>query len=348
MFDEYVASIKKTWGHNRNESIGASEVFGCLRQAYFKKFGEEEGFKKDPDATDSWGATTRGDIIENHFIVPALTSQMPKGVEALYMGEDQQTIISGDNSATPDGLLAGLSKDALKLYGVDDIESDCILTEFKSIDPRVNLTEAKPIHVGQVQQQLGLIRKKTEFRPVYGVIIYVNASFMDDIKVFVVKFDPAAWRAAIKRGQDLFDARHPSELPAEGKISGGCDHCQFKMACSEINFEQIPDKKTNENLSEADLDDLYDLALKAEAAKRDEEEAKEEKERLRAVLKQKMATAETRFVKEHRFKLAWSGQAGRKSVDLDAVRAAGIDLTPFEKTGASHERFTITIEGKNN
>jgi len=162
MFDEYVENDNKTWQYDRNKSLGASEAFGCLRQACYKK----HGFEVDEGTENSWGAMRRGDIIENAFIVPALLATIPEGSELLGAGEEQETLLKDLLSATPDGLLIDVSRDCLTKYGIADIESDSIVTEFKSIDPRVNLTEPKTVHFGQVQVQMGLIRELTDYKPV--------------------------------------------------------------------------------------------------------------------------------------------------------------------------------------
>ena len=158
MFASYHATQAKTWDHDRSKTVGASEIFGCIRKGWFEKHKNGKN-KYDPDEDDSsWGAALRGDILEEHYVVPALYHSIPKGTKLLLAGADQQTLISGLNSVTPDGLLVGLKRDALAKYGIPDIKSNCILIEMKSIDPRAGLSEEKSIHRGQFQQQMGIIR----------------------------------------------------------------------------------------------------------------------------------------------------------------------------------------------
>lgn len=102
MFENYMKSNHKTWAHDRSKSVGASEVFSCIRQNWFKKRGKEFGIGPDDEYIERWGATERGNIIENHYVVPALTTQLPSGVNLLYAGGDQITLINGRTSATPD------------------------------------------------------------------------------------------------------------------------------------------------------------------------------------------------------------------------------------------------------
>src|ERR1035437_1861543 len=72
IFSEYIAANQKEWAHDRAKSVGASEVFGCLRQMWFRKFGEKNGFAVDEDADEDWGAMQRGKILEAHFVVPPI------------------------------------------------------------------------------------------------------------------------------------------------------------------------------------------------------------------------------------------------------------------------------------
>src|SRR5690606_31829838 len=132
-----------------------------------------------------------------YHVVPAM-EYLPAPAKLTMGGSVQETIVLGRNSATPDGLIVGLDKEPLSLYGIENIRSNCVVLEIKSIDPRVNLKEEKDIHHGQTQVQMGIIRETTKFRPNYAVIIYVDASFLDNIKVYVVEFDAKKWEVAKK------------------------------------------------------------------------------------------------------------------------------------------------------
>jgi hypothetical protein len=119
---------------------------------------------------------------------------LPENATLLYAGEEQETLRKGRLSATPDGLAIGLDRDALAELGVEDIITGDLLIEFKSFDPRANPTEPKPIHAGQVQVQFGLVHELTDYRPEYAIIVYMNASFLSDIRVFVIKREPEDFR----------------------------------------------------------------------------------------------------------------------------------------------------------
>lgn len=68
VLDKWDAVNQKVWEFDRNDSVGASSVFGCHRQVFFDKSGTE----KDSDWEYSWGAFMRGNLVEDEFVVPAM------------------------------------------------------------------------------------------------------------------------------------------------------------------------------------------------------------------------------------------------------------------------------------
>jgi hypothetical protein len=138
-----VAKRQRTWGRDRAETIGASEIGQCARKTWFAKHGATP----DSDYEDSWGARERGNLIENHHWEPAIRSYLTdtygERVEFLLAGEDQETLVDGYLSATPDGLVVNRSNQVLTIAGVDLEPNDGLVLECKSIDPRVELKAEK-------------------------------------------------------------------------------------------------------------------------------------------------------------------------------------------------------------
>lgn len=345
MFQAHVDANQKVWDHDRSSTLGASEAFGCLRKAWFDKKGEDAGYKPDADFSQSWGAMERGNVMEEHWVVPVLETQMPAGTKFHFgSGEDQVTYVYGPNSATPDGLYTGCSRDALSMYGIEDIESDCFMVEIKSIDPRSNLTEEKAQHHGQVQQQLGVIRSMTEYKPMYAVIIYINASFYDEITVFVVKFNEDDWRSARVRAKRLNEAKDAKDIYAEGILADACDYCKWKEACGAINKAAVPTKERKEAFTEEQKIELRKLAIRERQLDAQMKALKEEKDDVRADLKDMLAMAQTKTGSGEDFKVTWTWQNGRETLDQKAMEEAGIDLTDFKKKGAGFEKLTVTVK----
>lgn len=340
MFKAFEQATEKAWRYDRNASLGASEVFGCLRKSFFQK----HGYEPDDDHEDDWGAAKRGDIIENHFAVPAVEAILPEGAKLVLAGDDQDTLRIRRLSATPDGLAIDLASDALAQLGIDDIESDCVVTEFKSFDPRANIKEEKAIHRGQVQVQMGLIRELTEYRPVYAIIFYFNASILSDIRPYIVKFDENVYKIAKERSELVFSTAEPADLPPEGKIDDTCRLCQFHEECAIAQGIATPriersigDNQSLERLSE--LGRRYkDAAAREKEAETDKKEAAQEiKDLLRKHDTKKAVTADGVSIT-----VSWC--KGKKTLDTLAMEADGIVIADYQKEGNGYDRMTVNIK----
>ncbi len=346
LFDNFATETAKVFSHNRSQTVGASEAFGCIRKTWFSKRGAEFGYKQDADFEQSWGATKRGDLIEAHFVVPGLRSQLQKQIpsaELLFAGDDQATLVLGHNSATPDGLITGLPRNALASYGIPDIESDCVVLEIKSIDPRVSLREEKSQHNGQTQVQMGIIRDLGKYKPNYAVILYIDASFYDNIKVFVVKFDPDTWEAAKKRANNVFTISEAARLAPEGKFDNTCTYCPFKAACSSVNVNSVPPdtKKKVEIKTDEEIAALVAAYREAQdAQKKAEYQFEVAKENIKEALRER----NTRRAHGEDFKVSWFTVAGRRTLDKEAMAADGIDLEKYEKEGQGYDQLKISFD----
>lgn len=345
IFEKYKLTQEKIWEHDRSKTVGASEIFACIRKGWFEKNPKN---KYDPDEENgSWGAMLRGDIIEEHYVVPAFEVGLPEGVKMLMAGSNQTTLIDGLNSATPDGLIVGVDRDALAGYGIPDIKSNCFGLEIKSIDPRSNLHEEKAVHHGQCIQQMGLMREKTKWRPYYTVIVYVDASFLDNIKVFIVPFDKGKWAAAKKRADMIFNTDDPKDLTPEGHITNTCTYCRWKKACSLVQIGSIPADNRDE-LDEADKNTLMDLTAEAADIQKKMKEFKEDLDTIKQEIKDELTRLDRRYytIEEEgvKYEARWSSQAGRQTFDKKAAEEAGLDLEPFMKEGNPFEKFEVKVK----
>src|ERR1035437_3724791 len=97
---------------NRQLTVGAREIGQCIRMTWYKK--HLDGAINDEE--ESLGASHRGNMIEQHTLVPAMRRHF--GADILYSGKDQRTFRDGYSSATPDGLLINVPKDFLLEFGV--------------------------------------------------------------------------------------------------------------------------------------------------------------------------------------------------------------------------------------
>lgn len=340
MFKAFEGITEKDWRYDRNASLGASEVFGCIRQAFFKKFGYEQ----DDDHEDDWGAAKRGDIIENNFAVPAVTAILPEGARLLYAGDEQDTLRIRRLSATPDGLAVDLARDALAQLGIEDIESDCVVTEFKSFDPRAHIKEEKAIHRGQVQVQMGLIRELTEYKPVYAIIFYFNASILSDIRPYVVKFDQKVYDTAKSRSELVYSTEEPSDLPPEGKIDDGCRLCSYTEECAIAQGIATP-REVREIGDNQALEQIDHLGRRYKDLKAAEKEAKEGAAEASQEIKDILRKHDTKKVSTPGgVTVTNSWCKGKKTLDRLAMEDDGIDTTKYEKEGNGFDRMTVNIK----
>lgn len=368
IFEDFIKSNQKVWSHDRGLTVGASEVFGCLRANWFKKrskdfmdavlvgqnddgvdvFETRPRYPVDEDDTESWGATKRGDLIEAHFVVPAVRDHLPGRAKLLFAGAGQQTLFVGHNSATPDGLIIGLDADALVDYGIEDIGSDCVMLEMKSIDPRVNLREEKSIHFGQVQIQMGIIRELTEHKPNFAVILYVDASFMDNIKVFIVKFDENEWRVAKDRAATVFEIDDPAEIRPEGKIDGTCEYCSYQRSCAFVTVGTMPAKEAK--VSDEVVEGAHVLVLQRQEIQDQIKALSGELELKNYEIKDYLHDHGTKRIG---VKGSWGvshySQKGRKGLNtkalIEAAVEAGLDIEPFQTEGNPFDVLRVTFTG---
>lgn len=350
LFDEYVASTPKVWGHDRSQSVGASEAFSCLRKTWFSKRGHLFGYKTDADYTMEWGAVRRGDLIENHHAVPALESGFARrGMELTMAGEGQDTIVKGTTSATLDGLVVNAPRDALALYGIDDIETDCFVLEMKSFDPRIKIAEEKAVHRGQAQMQLGLIRETTDYKPVYAIVLYIQCSWIDDIRPFPVKWDPGVYEIGKRRNERIFETEDPKLLGPEGKIVGLCAYCEFRDACAEVTTGRVPDPRKPLKVKEVDaqdpelLDDLQELVMIADRASGEKKKAEAELAEANEAIKQHLILHRTSRAVGKGWKVTFTAVPGRGTIKKELITAAGLDPDDFIAAGPGYDKLTVTV-----
>lgn len=351
MFDEYVASTQKKWRHDRSKSVGASEAFGCVRKSWFSKRGADFGYKRDDDYQESWGAVRRGDLIENYHIVPAVKAGLRRrGMDLILEGEDQDTIIDGVSSATSDGLIINAPRDLLVAYGVEDIRSNCAVLEMKSFDPRINIAEEKAIHRGQTQMQMGLIRETTEWKPEFAIVLYVNASWLDDIRPFVVEYDESVYQIGRQRARKVFEVDDPALLGAEGKLDGMCTYCPFQKSCADVSVKRVPPKREALKKKEIEsqdpelLDELDELVRKNEVLKRNKKDAERALEESNETIRQKLIAAHESRAVGQGWKVSYTTVAGKKTLSKEKLEAAGLDPNDYMSEGAGFEKLTVTID----
>ena len=346
VFDDYMANNQKVWAHDRSTTIGASEAFNCMRQLLMEKRGSEFSVSPDEDYNERWGAIERGNLIENYFVVPAMQF-LPKPLRAEFVGDDQHTHVLVRNSATPDGLLTDVPTDReiVIKYGDDEflipqVPTGCIGLEIKSIDPRAHLDEERTKHMFQSQIGMGIIREITDWKPEYWIILYVDAAWLDNIRPFVITYDPGIYSAAKKRANDIWRFENITDAMPEGKLDGGCKYCRWKRACGEaiVNEHASFSKKGPDPFLIAELDPIVRHAIQTKEAA---DTAAQEHEAARQRVKDWLSENKHSKAGNENWSVSWSTSDGRPTLDKQALRDDGIDPEKYMRKGAPYDTLRI-------
>jgi hypothetical protein len=341
--DAYAKTAGKTFSHDRSNTLGASEVGQCARKMFWLKNEDDSTCRVERDAeyVDSWGARMRGTVIEDAFWEPAMKARF--GDRLLWSGKDQRTFVSDFLSATPDGVLINPIVDELKQIGVD---TDCVTLECKSADPRTNLADAKPANLFQTQVQMGLIRQLTPLRPTHSVLSYIDASFWNEVREFVVPFDQGIYEKARHRAMMIMTATGVDETAPEGWIAGGkeCNYCPFTKACG-IERRNLPFQDIGVPVDPQFVAEMRSSALLLKTAKDDRDRDETLIRQLETDIKIRLRE---KGVKKIPGVLTWSPVKARQSYDNKALKeaaiAAGIDVEQFSTVGEPTDRLLIQIE----
>jgi hypothetical protein len=343
------ANATRNPDQRRASTIGASEIGQCARKIFYGKNADDPVYaiRRDSDHIDNWGAQLRGTTFEQAFWVPALRAKY--GERLKFAGNEQRGFESGFLSATPDALLTEAPADILAELNVPDIESDCVLLEAKTVDPRVKLDGPKPENRYQVIVQIGLVRETTQFAPEYAVISYADASFWSEITEFAVKFDPDIYATAKRRAAKIMTAHNASELPPEGWIAGGheCRYCPFVTACG-VARHAMPET-SNVAVDPQFIAEAGDLAREAKRHQADAENATTKLRTTQHEIRDRLRAKGLRRVAGDDFSIVWSPVKGRQNFDVTALKtaaiAAGVDVTQFETTGEATDRLDVRVRG---
>ncbi|RPH72750.1 MAG: hypothetical protein EHM78_02270 [Myxococcaceae bacterium] len=332
-------TMETTFVMDRQRTIGASEIGLCSRRMYWVK---TEG-RVDEGHGDRWGARARGKLLEQHFYVPAMRRKY--GKKLLWAGKDQKTFNDRYASATPDGLLIDQPRDLLlKDFGIADIGAgQCVLVECKSVDPRVNMSRAKEENEFQTQMQLGLVRELTVYKPEYAILSYMDASFLDEVHEFAIKFDPKVYDAGHKRAVRIKTATRPDELPPEGWIAGGkeCEYCPFTQACGIVRHSVPESEAAADPQFTAEITDLCREHERLDGLKDKAEIALNTQKQL---IKDRLKDKGIRRIPGV---VTWSAVKGRRNYDMKGIRAAateaGVDVEAYSTTGDPSDMLMVRV-----
>lgn len=312
-----ILDAKKDWGFDRLQYLNSSEADNCIRWLWYDRNGYE-------GEEQEWGYAWRGHMAEE-YVVRCLRAR--NDVELLDAGDDQVSLQDEKRrlSATPDGFIR-----------VADGPVEGL--EVKSIDPRTNRSNLpKPEHITQFKIAMALMNQrldKAAWLIERGRLIYIDASNYNDILEFTVEAgDDKLLDVYAKKAAKIYRTKDVAGLDREGKRNGGCTYCPHKEACG-VTIEDASSRnrvRRGSNLDQAareymSIKDAQDAAkLRLDALKEDIISGLDG--RGKVIVGDIEVTLQT--------------TKGRETLDKKAVAAAGIDLSPFTKVGASSTRLTL-------
>lgn len=339
-------SDNKTWGgHDRKKTVGASAVGGCLRAIVFDKHDAPV----DADFVQDLGAAERGNMVEDWAVPSMQQSLKDSGIELIWATDDgQETLVDITNyqSATPDGLFTSREVFEVEEESGSKRFTKCLYNELKSIDPRAfdNLREPKFQHRMQVQQGMDLVRRTTDYFPTHAVITYINASFVNQIKSWVIPFDELVAHGLRARSASVFTQFSLDKLPEpEGKLEGGkeCTYCAYKTLCLDTEVSSIPSAEGS-NFSAAITERLKEKVI-ARHNLNDEAKAKtREVKQLEQDIKEILKEAESKKISADWGSVSMYSQKAPMRYDVNKFKEAGLDHRDFQTQGDYSPRLSIT------
>ncbi len=302
---------------DRSEFLTASESWNCARQIWFSKH-----LDYDPKSS-GWGFFERGHNVEA-WVVDLVKEA---GYELMYSGKDQVTLVLGNLSATPDGLLN------------DGVEQ--IIIEIKSIDPRSKQELPKHEHVMQVQLQMVLFNHLDEFdaSPERAWIMYVDASDYSKIQVFEVKYDASMFDKLSNRADMILGANTAMSVPAEGKVDGSCKFCAFTDECGEAIIESLP--TGDKELDGEDLAAMNSMLIYRQGAYIAEKKAATHRKEAEEKIKAFMTDMGRAKIVCDGYSVSYTEVAGRKTLDKKRLEEEFGDLDEYYNTGKPTTRLSI-------
>jgi hypothetical protein len=337
----YAATLNKTFVEDRSQTVGASEIGLCARRTWLTKQSLRTPKKHPPEEQGSWGAHVRGAMMEEYLWVPAMRAKW--GKRLMWAGKEQKTFKKDFLSATPDGMLMGV-KNELREFGIKTVKSGNVMLECKTLDPRVNLKEAKAENRYQVQVQMGLLRDCTTYKPEYAIISYTNASFWDEVTEYVEAFDQKIYDNAHVRAAQIMTAKRMEDVTPEGIIGGKkeCEYCPFTLQCFK-DVRDVPKYETaKEDLPAQWVEMIEQLCNEYSEHKADAKALEAKAETVKLEIKDELKEKNVRKIPGI---VAWSPVKGANRIDNKAFQAAaeaaGVDPDDYRIEGSPTDRFEV-------
>ena len=226
---------------DRSAFVTASEIGYCERKIKLDKMKPpaanlDVGYTKTSSSED-WGFFERGHNVEAWAVNHIRNGWEHEEYTPMFMGSEQVSFVEGPQSGTPDAAFIG--------------RNDVIIGEFKSIDPRTNISRLpKLVHVDQVMQNLDLVSSNMNLSPTGGVLLYIDASNYKNRYSFDITWDEAHADRLLQRALRIQNTA-PEDLEPEGLFKDDCKYCSHTARCSAMIREKRNGESYDQDLKDA-------------------------------------------------------------------------------------------------
>jgi hypothetical protein len=223
--------------------------------------------------------------------------------------------------------------------------------EIKSQDPRIYETASagpQSAHKFQVIQSMGLVRKRTKYRPESGILIYFNTSFVTQYRPYVIPYAPTVDEALRKRAISIMNGAWTVDAPppAEGLAEGGkeCQYCPWREMCTLKEIGRLPTdiKTVPPNVANK----LHELALMRKEMLVREQDAEASKKAVDAEIIEILSRHETKRVQAE-----WGSLSVHKSHSPPVVLRDKLEtevgkdrMREFFRDGTPYIRITVALK----
>src|SRR5215472_12255020 len=166
------------------------------------------------------------------------------------------------------------------------------------------------------------LRELTPHRPTWAIISYINASFLDDVKEFPVRFDPKVYATAKARAAKIMTSSAAADLKPEGWIAGGkeCERCPFTKTCG-IQRRAVP-RASDASVDPQFIAEMRELAIACKAHQSNADDANGKARETQREIRERLRAKGLRKITGEDFGITWSPVKGRPGIDVDALSAA--------------------------
>jgi hypothetical protein len=179
--------------------------------------------------------------------------------------------------------------------------------------------------------------------------MYINASWLTDMRIFVIPYDDAVYKIGRERNEAVFTQDNAKLFAAEGKLDGLCSYCNFQGACNTVTASRVPEatkalnKKQIDDQDQNFVDSLTPLVVQRNVLSKEAKTTKLSLETINEQIRQALISQGKSRVVGGDWKVTYTAQAGRRTLSKALMLEDGIDPDKYMQEGGSFEKLTVTV-----